>query len=299
MKKNRNLKAFSLIEISIVILIIGILIVGITQSSRLVSQAKVSSARALTQSSPASSIPGMVLWLESSSPQESFSDENIEDGETITIWNDVNPQSSIRSNFTGTLPTYNTDGINSVPALVFSSNDITSGNFPNIGTGTITLFAVVKLPATLAAQTIISKTDDTNANFEFRTTATAASGWEFCDGIDCYTSTSASPVANGSYVVSIVYHDNNNAALPTDTTSGITFLQNGDGVGFAATTGGVLSSNTTSIAVGNSSGATNNFFGGLIGEIIVYDRGLKQEERQSVEDYLGKKWGIRMTAETY
>ena len=98
MTNKRSLKAFSLIEISIVILIIGILIVGVTQSSRLVSQAKINSAKALTQSSPASSIPGLSFWIETSNPQESLSDENIEDGESIAVWNDINPQSSIRSN---------------------------------------------------------------------------------------------------------------------------------------------------------------------------------------------------------
>lgn len=37
-------KAFSLIELSIVILIIGILVTGVTQSSRLVRQMKIASA---------------------------------------------------------------------------------------------------------------------------------------------------------------------------------------------------------------------------------------------------------------
>ena len=56
MKNNRGLRAFSLIEISIVLLIIGILVAGVTQSSRLISQSKINSARAMTQSSPVSSI---------------------------------------------------------------------------------------------------------------------------------------------------------------------------------------------------------------------------------------------------
>ncbi|MFM7621329.1 MAG: prepilin-type N-terminal cleavage/methylation domain-containing protein [Alphaproteobacteria bacterium] len=41
-------KAFSLIELSIVILIIGILVAGVTQSSRLIRQMKLLSAQSIT-----------------------------------------------------------------------------------------------------------------------------------------------------------------------------------------------------------------------------------------------------------
>lgn len=49
-------KAFSLIELSIVILIIGILVAGVTQSSRLVKQIRLASIKSMTLSSPVSSI---------------------------------------------------------------------------------------------------------------------------------------------------------------------------------------------------------------------------------------------------
>ncbi|MFM7620236.1 MAG: prepilin-type N-terminal cleavage/methylation domain-containing protein [Alphaproteobacteria bacterium] len=67
----KNFKAFSLIELSIVILIIGILVAGVTQSSRLIRQMALSSARALTQSSPVPSIAGLVSWYEPTS-EKSF-----------------------------------------------------------------------------------------------------------------------------------------------------------------------------------------------------------------------------------
>jgi prepilin-type N-terminal cleavage/methylation domain-containing protein len=56
-------KAFSLIELSIVVLIIGILVAGITQSSRLVSMMKIQSARSLTINSPVASIKGLTIWF--------------------------------------------------------------------------------------------------------------------------------------------------------------------------------------------------------------------------------------------
>ena len=33
-------------------------------------------------------------------------------------------------------------------------------------------------------------------------------------------------------------------------------------------------------------------FKGLMGEIIVYNRGLKKEERTAINNYLSQKWGI-------
>ena len=59
-------KAFSLIELSIVILIIGILVAGVTQSSRLVSRMKQISVRSMTLNSPISSIKDLYAWYETS-----------------------------------------------------------------------------------------------------------------------------------------------------------------------------------------------------------------------------------------
>lgn len=39
-------------------------------------------------------------------------------------------------------------------------------------------------------------------------------------------------------------------------------------------------------------GGCVSIFVGFVGEIIVFDRYLKAEEQQAVENYLGKKWGI-------
>lgn len=296
MKNNRNLRAFSLIEISIVVLIIGILIVGVTQSSRLVAQAKVNSARTLTQSSPASSIDGLMFWVESSSPQESFSNEDIEDTDTITIWNDINPQNSNRNNLTGTFPTYSTDGINAIPALTFDGTDdaLSSANFANISTGTVSVFAVIRLPASLANGTIVSK----GTNFELKATSTGT--WEMCGGGTCYAST-ASATANASYIVSAIYNNTssaNDTSGSEDTLGGVNIFQNGVNIAQTDTTTS-LSASANSLTVGNVATGTDDFLEGNLGEVIVYDRSLKQEERQSIEEYLSKKWGIRITTETF
>ena len=84
-------KAFSLIELSIVLLIIGILIAGVTQSSRLIEQFKLTSARSKTKSSPVNSITGLSMWLETTAI-ESFLENESENQATVSAWNDIGLQ---------------------------------------------------------------------------------------------------------------------------------------------------------------------------------------------------------------
>lgn len=54
------------------------------------------------------------------------------------------------------------------------------------------------------------------------------------------------------------------------------------------------SNGITTFSIGQEyDGATaSDFFDGLIGEIVVFDRALKKSERISIESYLKQKWGI-------
>jgi prepilin-type N-terminal cleavage/methylation domain-containing protein len=295
MKNNRDLRAFSLIEISIVVLIIGILVAGVTQSARLLSQAKISTAKTLTQSSPVSSVKNLVLWVESTS-DVSFDSTETDDAVTITNWYDINPQNSLKNSFTATAkPAYTLNGINGLPAIKFNgtSTIMTSSNFSNIITGSVTVFAVVKLPASVAAQPLIGKRVGSSANFQFGT-GTSAAGWQFCDNTcpNYAAGSNAAVSANRAYVASVVYTGTSTAG--TSTSTGISFFQNG---ALANATTETTTSPSTSVAGSLALGGdgVGGFFGGHIGEVIIFDRAIKKEERQAIEGYLGKKWGITMT----
>jgi len=126
---------FSLTELSIVILVIGILVIGITKGSQIISAAKLKSAQSLTINSPAASVSGLFFWLDSVS-DKSF-DTDINDGDLISNWYDINPQSTLKTNFTqsdSARPTYRSSGINGLPSVEFdgSSNSMvnTSFSFP-------------------------------------------------------------------------------------------------------------------------------------------------------------------------
>jgi prepilin-type N-terminal cleavage/methylation domain-containing protein len=112
--RKKNFKAFSLIELSIVILIIGILVAGVTQSSRLLKQMRLATIKNLTLNSPVSSIKDLAVWLESAMDQ-SFIDSEENTGSTISVWNDINPQASTKYNAvsqsTAESPTYLADGL--------------------------------------------------------------------------------------------------------------------------------------------------------------------------------------------
>ena len=85
-------KAFSLIELSIVILIIGILVAGVTQSSRLIKQMRLQVARNITTSSPVTSIKDLKIWLETSQEGSLISSTNglnPDNNDKISSWNDI------------------------------------------------------------------------------------------------------------------------------------------------------------------------------------------------------------------
>ncbi|MBP7709944.1 MAG: prepilin-type N-terminal cleavage/methylation domain-containing protein [Rickettsiales bacterium] len=173
MKTNfKNPKAFSLIEISIVILIIGILVAGVTQSSRLIAKSKLQTAQTLTKSSPVAGVRGLLFWFEPTL-DESFISSETNDQTVITQWNDINPQNTVKYNATagqktnsalvsynmapgGTSgntsgPTYIVNGINNLPTLRFTNNASTSYrylvgdiNAKNLPKGAMVWFLVIK-----------------------------------------------------------------------------------------------------------------------------------------------------------
>jgi prepilin-type N-terminal cleavage/methylation domain-containing protein len=118
---NKKLKlGFSLIELSIVILVVGILVIGITQGSRIMREAKLKSARALTTSSPINSIPDLAIWLDATSAK-SFDDST--NNVNIQNWYNIDPRDTNGKKATqataGNRPTYIDKAINGLPSIRF------------------------------------------------------------------------------------------------------------------------------------------------------------------------------------
>ena len=131
--KNLQKKAFSLIELSVVILIIGMLIAGISQGVDLYQDSRLATARSLTLNSRVARIPDLVSWYETtaenvfSSGTSSFKDiEKIQADQKINRWKDSNPNSIYKYDATQTTdanqPKIIFDKDSSLPIVRFDGN---------------------------------------------------------------------------------------------------------------------------------------------------------------------------------
>lgn len=291
-------RAFSLIELSIVILIIGVLIAAVGQGIDLLQDARLTAARMATQSSRVASLKDLALWLDATS-EASFSSAEAVDGASISAWNDINPQRD-KNNFVQSTeaqkPTYKERMINNLPAIKFdgTSENMYSTTFPNITSGAMTVFAVVKSAATLYAyqaatpgDAIVSKRVAAGGNINIELVENSGGFL-----INNFYGITQSLIGNNVYV----------ASYSVSQIASKGFI---NGVGILNIAGAFywISSNpakTDYLFIGKQGlTAAPTYLGGSIGELIIFDRELTKKDRQSVEAYLGKKWGIKMTVASY
>lgn len=285
-------RAFSLIELSIVLLIIGIIVAGITQSSRLVASYRLSTARSITQSSPVPSISGLVLWLDATA-EGAIAEAQAEDGADVTSWTEVNPQvSSQKSVAEATAPpSYDADGINEIPALQFVAADTEFLDMAavdaEVNPTKFTVFAVVKPTTVSAAMTILSVAD-VSANTGFSVTSTTGPDYSVNVGdasaYSANTTTSLPTSAANTTAVVVGQYDGTNLSI---------YMNSATASDTDADAYTVQAAEVLKIGV-NDDGAAGleNYFNGHIGEIVMYNQSLTTEERTSVVNYLKKKWGV-------
>jgi prepilin-type N-terminal cleavage/methylation domain-containing protein len=289
-------KAFSLIELSIVILIIGVIIAGTVQSSVLVNKFKLSNAVTQTQSSAVASTENLEYWFESTRP-ESFV-ENIQDGDRVTIWRSINPQStaefslSIGSNLcdasepTNKCPTYVQEGIGGLPSLDFNADYISSNNFQIGEDYSIFMVFEVGQNSNQAAVFAAFENGTHGVLLEVKNTRTIRSLHRFPVGLsggdDIYSTNTLSIEKN--YIYSQVRNKQKNSnKVGINSQNYIT----GD-----ATGAGFSSNLTLMLGRLNFNVEEPREFLGKISELIIFSRPLKDSEVEDVENYLSKKWSI-------
>lgn len=293
--KKRN-RAFSLIELSIVVLVIGVLVAGITQGSSLYDKFKIQTARKLTQSSPVNGIRNLVLWYDASSASGALNSSNsrdVNDENPVSRWYDLNSQTITKNDATQStstqMPIYKTNSINGLPSLIFDgADDLLS--LRNILGGDMSIFAVMSNP-------------DTTPN--------ASGYWNgqsiiFADIIGPGNDMVPMTISNGKMTYGF--------AEWTQSCSGQGVKQINDGIphilniqrnlNSGAVTGYVDGAidfnNTVACRIINNGRSTiligggYSYFKGNIAEIIVFERFLSEEERVAITNYLAKKYSIKI-----
>jgi prepilin-type N-terminal cleavage/methylation domain-containing protein len=283
-------RGFSLIELSIVILIIGIIVAGIIGGKKLISLSNLTKARQLTNSSPVNTIEDLVFWIESTS-KASFTTGAAIDGTTITQWNDINSQLTNKKSLTqvfGSGPTYRDNLINGLPGLAFDGgssqvlygSSLTSSDI--MTNGQFTIFMVGKFNSTKSGGGVMfgfvePTTTIPKLDLEYNTIgATIYYGNNVPNYVTGTKSITNNFILSGTKDSGTLYLyingalDNSVAIAPTSAYSAPITIG-----GF--TTAGALSSNIN------------------VGEIIIFSRNLSDFERQQIEQYLSKKWGIKLT----
>ena len=295
----KTLKAFSLIELSIVILIIGILVAGVTQSSRLVRQIRLATARSLTTSSPVTSIKNLSLWLEPVM-DSSFIPAEAQDNSLVSTWYDINPQVTPQLRLSATQgntsfqPRYFSDEINGLPALRFDGNSdwMTLGvNHGLESNSKITIFIVNKF-ATNTTGFVLAKRD----NF------VDGKGWNvvvwgnyYALEIMGHQSTNVAVVSttlnfNTTYLTTFSYNGNMSS-------SGMNLWVNGNKQN-PPSRGGALTMSPSpngdeDLRIGAREGNSFAWYHGSIGEIIIFTDSLSDSDVSEVNTYLKKKWNIK------
>lgn len=283
MKLINTKKAFSLIELSIVVLVIGILIAGVLSGSRLITKSKIKVAQTLTQSSPVSSIKDLAVWYDTVS-DASFNDLEEEDGSSVTAWNDINPQIKDKNNASssGTQAQYIENAINGLPILRFSNPTASGYRNSTLQLGSnISVFIVAKRASLTPFSRII------NNNLYFFV------GSSF--GGDIYSAFMGNGSSwNGTNNFSTILTMDKFYILSVIIESGsVTGYQDGS---YADSHGSDVKAVSTGIDIGYDASGQDQSWVGDIGEIIIFNRSVKTEERKSVEKYLSQKWGIAVSS---
>ncbi len=288
MNKNFSKKAFSLIELSLVILIIGVLIIAVTQGSRLVAKSKLNIARALTRTSSVNDIDDLILWLESSLEESFLAAERI-DNSYVSLWNDINSSTLKKNHFSRVTNdesvTYKESGINNLPSIYFNGASASTDSIlqhaaipaPN----NFTFFAVAQCltPDTANDQVLFYNGHPAFNGFgylKYNSNNSNRRGMLFGDS--AFNRAYSSQSADSEIIMTTT-----NGANPIMEINGVAQELYSSSPGYYPAEGIASVGNAVSVI---------NAWNGYVSEIILFERNLKDLEKKNVYNYLSKKYNI-------
>lgn len=296
MKKQLTKKAFTLLELSMVIVIISILIAGIVSGKRLITQSTLKSAQSLTKSSSISSIPDLKLWLEPTLDESitgAATGANLSNNDLISSWNDLSGNGIKLTQSTGAnQPKYLLNGINNLPSISFDgTSDVLNSTAVPIAKGSnqYTIIAVLRTGVLSGSKLPVGQSQ----------LVTSGAGEIFFNSANLQFSglSNASPAittltANTNYIIAIVI-DNQNV-------SGNIFgyVNSNNSSNISSASPSLLSIGADFFSLGgrtDSAGVYEQYADVLISEILVFNRNLTPSEVAVINNYLSKKYNITLS----
>jgi len=275
---------------------------------------KLTSLRSMTISSPVPSIKNLYLWYDAIM-EKSFIESEVSDGSQISVWYDLNPFSisdsiNIVQTDSARKPIYRSSGINGLPAIYFNGAYFLKSQTnvsPFFSGGSATLFMVFN-PDDVAGQKFVFmypiQNCAKNAEIGIGVANFASGNFGIHSGCGIGTITNGNLIVkNEPVIISMVFLS---TPLSAGTLANIKIYKNGGSEqslvgssgsytsGMGGAYGSTLSPPLIGIRDDNNNGGYNSGFVGKMGEIIAFSKSLNTEERQEVEKYLGKKWGIKV-----
>jgi len=287
MNNQKNKKAFSLIEISVVLLIIAIIVAAIVEATSFIAESKLTKAQILTKNSAVKDIEGLQFWFETSLSESFKVDEN-GDGSTISIWRNIADKTPLKH------ATQNSS--TSRPQLVFEAFDNAIPALRFDGVDDYLDFDANKLVNSSYSIFVVEKRSSSKSNNYFIAGSSGSQNNNLMLGYGSNTSITQDHYTNGI-----------NFAIDGFTSQ----IARIHGFVFSSTDGKEYylndsatpdQSHSNSTAVNSFSGAsigkylTSSYYQGDIAEIIIFDRAITSQERGEIQEYLMKKYNIKSSS---
>ncbi len=232
---------------------------------------------------------------------ESFTDSETIDGSVITTWKDTNPQSLVKFNASSVVasntsgPAYIARGLNDIPTLRFTNNGASAirflavdSAFNNNKFGSMTMFVVLTYRS--GSGYFIDRTTSSVPLFGAEVTSSAKLNIVARTDYNTFFNVGNYSVSSGSsYIVTLtrVYNQSFN----------IYVNGGGSSVGGATVTTTDSANNSLTLPtlkIGRHV-STAEVLDADISEIIFYDALVRSEDRDAIEEYLGKKYNIKVS----
>ena len=295
-KKQTTLKAFSLVEISVVILIIGILIGGISEGTDLYKDFIKQNALKLSKNSVVNRIPDLSLWLDYTNPNSYASYNNKYPNENLGVGEILDSNPTKVSNFKGIGHNFCSSCINNLPATatngsgIYFVKDIALSKYADlISKDGFSWFMVLYIDDPNYNGGGVFKISSADYVFGYAYWQEGYSQEYHGNFINFWTNWNDFRYAPKKPYIA-TYVNKVNGAMARINRSADQISANVDNA--------LLNANLNQDFNMQYAAFYNHWFQGGIGEFIVFSRALSPKEVFNVEEYLSQKWQIPLIRKT-